>query len=93
MQEHELGKLGIFRIPLPIPFVQAGGPVNAYVVEEESGLLLFDPGLGTKQSQAALAEGLALIGHRFDEVGTSSCLTDTSITSALRPGFSSRPGE
>ena len=68
MQEHELGELGIFRIPLPIPFIQAGGPVNAYIIEEESGLLLFDPGLGTKQSQAALAEGIALTGHRFDEV-------------------------
>jgi glyoxylase-like metal-dependent hydrolase (beta-lactamase superfamily II) len=68
MQEHELGELGIFRIPLPIPFIQAGGPVNAYIIEEESGLLLFDPGLGTKQSQAALAEGIALTGHRFGEV-------------------------
>jgi glyoxylase-like metal-dependent hydrolase (beta-lactamase superfamily II) len=68
LQEHELGKLGIFRIPLPIPFVQAGGPVNAYIIEEENGILLFDPGLGTRQSQAALAEGLTLTGHRFDEV-------------------------
>ena len=68
MQEHELGDLGIFRIPIPIPFPQAGGPVNAYIVEEERGLLLFDPGLGTVSSQAALAEGLALTGHRFDEV-------------------------
>jgi glyoxylase-like metal-dependent hydrolase (beta-lactamase superfamily II) len=68
MQEHELGELGIFRVPLPIPFIQAGGPVNAYIIEEESGLLLFDPGLGTVRSQAALAEGLALTGHRFNEV-------------------------
>jgi glyoxylase-like metal-dependent hydrolase (beta-lactamase superfamily II) len=68
MQEHELRTLGIFRIPVPIPFVQAGGPVNAYIFEEENGLLLFDPGLGTAQSQAALADGLALSGHRFNEV-------------------------
>jgi glyoxylase-like metal-dependent hydrolase (beta-lactamase superfamily II) len=68
MQEHELGKLGIFRIPIPIPFVQAGGPVNSYIIEEESGLLLFDAGLGTVQSQAALAEGFALTGHHFNEV-------------------------
>jgi len=68
MQEHDLRDLGIFRIPLPIPFPQAGGPVNAYVIEEEGGLLLFDPGLGTAPSQAALAEGLAQTGHGFEEV-------------------------
>ena len=68
MQEHELGDLGIFRIPVPIPFHNAGGPVNAYIVEEEDGFLLFDPGLGTAQSQAALAAGVARTGHRFDQV-------------------------
>jgi glyoxylase-like metal-dependent hydrolase (beta-lactamase superfamily II) len=68
MKEHELKDLGIFRISLPIPFRQAGGPVNAYIIEEEDGLLLFDPGLGTEQSKAALAEGFAQTGHRFDEV-------------------------
>jgi glyoxylase-like metal-dependent hydrolase (beta-lactamase superfamily II) len=68
MREHELGDLGIFRIPTPIPFPQAGGPANVYAVEEEDGILLFDTGLGTEPSQAALAEGLARIGHRFEEV-------------------------
>jgi glyoxylase-like metal-dependent hydrolase (beta-lactamase superfamily II) len=68
MKEDELSNLGVFRIPLPIPFTQAGGPVNAYIIEEENGLLLFDPGIGTKQSQEALAEGLAQTGHRFEEV-------------------------
>jgi glyoxylase-like metal-dependent hydrolase (beta-lactamase superfamily II) len=68
MKEHEIVDLGIFRIPLPIPFRQAGGPVNAYVIEAEHGLLLYDPGLGTESSQAAFAEGLSRTGHRFDEV-------------------------
>jgi glyoxylase-like metal-dependent hydrolase (beta-lactamase superfamily II) len=68
MQEHELTDLGIFRIAIPIPFVQAGGPVNAYIVEEESGVLLFDPGLGTETAQAALAAGFARTGHRLEEV-------------------------
>jgi len=68
MQEHELGDLGIFRIPIPIPFRQAGGPVNAYIVEEEHGLLLFDVGIGTAQAQAALAEGLGQAGRRFEEI-------------------------
>jgi glyoxylase-like metal-dependent hydrolase (beta-lactamase superfamily II) len=68
MREHELRELGIFRIPVPIPFRQAGGPVNAYVIEKEDGLLVFDPGLGTEPSQVVLAEGFARIGHRFEEV-------------------------
>jgi glyoxylase-like metal-dependent hydrolase (beta-lactamase superfamily II) len=68
MQENELGGLGIFRIPVPIPFRQAGGPANVYAIEEEHGLLLFDAGLGTEQAQAALAAGLARTGHRFEEV-------------------------
>jgi len=68
LQEQDLEELGIFRIPLPIPFRQAGGPVNVYVIEGEDGLLLFDTGLGTELSQRALAEGLARAGHRFDEI-------------------------
>jgi len=68
MKEKDLEEIGIFRIPVPIPFVQAGGPVNAYVVEEERGILLLDPGIGTRLAQAALAEGLAKTGHRFEEV-------------------------
>jgi len=68
MDEQELGELGIFRIPIPIPFTQAGGPVNAYVIEEEEGVLLFDPGFGAGPSQAVLAAGLASTGHRFEEV-------------------------
>ena len=68
LQEHELEDLGIFRIPIPIPFHQAGGPVNAYVIEEDQGILLFDAGIGTETAQSALAEGLARTGHRFGDV-------------------------
>jgi glyoxylase-like metal-dependent hydrolase (beta-lactamase superfamily II) len=68
MREHELRELGIFRISVPIPFREAGGPVNAYVIEQGDGLLLFDPGLGTDLAQTTLAEGFARVGHRFDEV-------------------------
>jgi glyoxylase-like metal-dependent hydrolase (beta-lactamase superfamily II) len=68
MKESELGDLGIFRIPIPIPFSQAGGPANVYIIEEECGLMVFDTGLGTESSQVALAEGLARIGHRLEEV-------------------------
>jgi glyoxylase-like metal-dependent hydrolase (beta-lactamase superfamily II) len=68
MQEHQLGDMGIFRIPVPIPFRQAGGPVNAYIVEQEPGFLLFDTGLGTEEARLALSEGLTRTGHRFEKV-------------------------
>ncbi len=68
MRENELNDLGIFRIPLPIPFAKAGGPVNVYLIEEERGLLLYDAGLGTESSLAALADGFARTGHRFQDV-------------------------
>jgi hypothetical protein len=35
MQENELGNLSIRRITVLIPFRQAGGPANAYIIEEE----------------------------------------------------------
>lgn len=67
--DRALAALGVHRIPVPIPFRAAGGPVNVYVVEEaDGGLLLFDAGLGTPEAEGALAAGLARLGRRFDEV-------------------------
>jgi glyoxylase-like metal-dependent hydrolase (beta-lactamase superfamily II) len=63
-----LAALGVTRIPLPVPFPQAGGPVNVYLVEEARGLLLFDVGLGTPEAEAALVEGFRRAGRHFDEV-------------------------
>jgi len=68
LREQELNELGIFRIPIPIPFAQAGGPVNACIIEEEDGVLLLDPGLGTDSGHAALAAGFKQAGHSFREV-------------------------
>jgi glyoxylase-like metal-dependent hydrolase (beta-lactamase superfamily II) len=69
MTEADLAALGVHRIPVPIPFVAAGGPVNVYAVEEkDGGLLLWDSGLGTGEAQAALEEGFRRLGRRFDEV-------------------------
>ena len=69
MTEADLADLGVFRIPVPIPFPAAGGPVNVYLVEEaDGGLLLFDSGLGSAQATGALEEGFRRLGRRFDEV-------------------------
>jgi len=69
MTEADLADLGVFRIPIPIPFPQAGGPVNAYLVEEQGGgLLMWDAGLGSPEAHAALEEGFRRLGRRLDEV-------------------------
>jgi glyoxylase-like metal-dependent hydrolase (beta-lactamase superfamily II) len=67
--ESDLADLGIHRIPVPVPFPQAGGPVNVYLLEEAGGgVAMFDSGLGRPDAEAALADGFARAGHRFDEV-------------------------
>lgn len=69
MTEADLAAHGVHRIPVPIPFPQAGGPVNVYLVEERGGgVLLFDAGLGTAEAYQALEDGFARLGRRFDEV-------------------------
>lgn len=69
MTEGDLADLGVFRIPVPVPFPQAGGPVNVYLVEEGGGgLLMWDSGLGSPEAIAALEEGFRRLGRRFDEV-------------------------
>lgn len=69
MTEDDLRDLGIHRIPIPIPFPQAGGPVNVYLFEEaDGGLLQVDSGLETDVAHEALEAGFRAIGRRFDEV-------------------------
>lgn len=69
MTEADLEALGVHRIPVPIPFPQAGGPVNAYLLEEEDGgFVLYDAGLGTPEAVAALEAGFARAGRRFEDV-------------------------
>src|SRR5437764_738671 len=57
-----LASLGIHRISVPVPFADAGGPVNVYAIEEDDGFSLFDSGTGTPEGEAALREGLARSG-------------------------------
>ena len=69
MTEADLRDLGIHRIPIPVPFVQAGGSVNVYLVEEAGGgILMVDSGLCTPEARTALAQGFERAGRRFDEV-------------------------
>jgi len=61
--------LGIARLELPIPFREAGGAVNVYLIEEEDGsLALFDTGTGTEESLRKLEEGLATLGRTIEDV-------------------------
>jgi glyoxylase-like metal-dependent hydrolase (beta-lactamase superfamily II) len=55
-----LRALGIHRLPMPVPFADAGGPVNAYAIEDgRGGILFFDSGIGTPEGVAALHAGAA----------------------------------
>ncbi len=69
MIEADLADLGVLRIPVPVPFPAAGGPVNVYLLEEkDGGLLMWDSGLGSPEATEALEEGFRRLGRRFDEV-------------------------
>ncbi|MFT3913468.1 MAG: MBL fold metallo-hydrolase [Anaeromyxobacteraceae bacterium] len=69
MTEQDLADLGVHRVAVPVPFPQAGGPVNLYLVEEAGGgVMLFDAGLGSDEGKAAIEEGFRRLGRRFDEV-------------------------
>lgn len=64
-----VAKLGVHRIPVPVPFLHAGGPANVYVVEEEGGgLLMVDTGLSAGEGAAALDAGFQRLGFRYEDV-------------------------
>ena len=64
-----LGALGVRRIPIPVPFVEAGGPANVYVIDEEGGgVALFDAGIGTREGRDALLSGFAALGLKLGDV-------------------------
>jgi len=54
-----LAPLGIARLVVPVPFPDAGGPVNVYAIEDGEGWALFDCGIGTAEGEAALRAGAA----------------------------------
>ena len=58
-----LRPLGIHRLVMPVPFVDAGGPVNAYAIQDGGGgFVLFDTGIGTAEGIEALRSGAAAAG-------------------------------
>lgn len=60
VDEAFLAGLGIHRIPTPVPFMEAGGPANAYAIEDVGGgFTLFDCACGTEEGLAALRAGLS----------------------------------
>ena len=64
-----LSRLGVRRVPVPVPFVEAGGPANVYVIEEEGGgLALFDAGIATREGETALLTGFRALGRSLSEV-------------------------
>jgi glyoxylase-like metal-dependent hydrolase (beta-lactamase superfamily II) len=58
-----LRALGIHRLAMPVPFADAGGPVNAYAIRDgRGGVMLFDTGIGTPEGIAALETGASAAG-------------------------------
>ena len=60
LNDSTLSALGIHRLEIPVPFIEAGGPANVYVIEDADGRYsLFDTGIGTPDGIAALRAGAA----------------------------------
>ncbi|HEY0880132.1 MAG TPA: MBL fold metallo-hydrolase, partial [Archangium sp.] len=55
LDDGALVALGIHRMEVPVPFIEAGGPANAYAIEDADGRwTLFDTGIGTPDGLSAL---------------------------------------
>lgn len=67
--DEAISALGVRRIAIPVPFPQAGGPVNVVMIDEEDGgVALFDTGIGTEEGEVALREAFAAAGRTFADV-------------------------
>lgn len=55
LDDAPLRALGIHRLEVPVPFFEAGGPANVFLIEDEDGrFTLFDTGVGTADGITAL---------------------------------------
>jgi glyoxylase-like metal-dependent hydrolase (beta-lactamase superfamily II) len=69
VDETALEAMGIFRIPVPVPFPEAGGPVNIYALAEaDGGWTLFDSGVATVEGRRATKEGLHARGVELKKI-------------------------
>lgn len=69
VDEGALEALGILRIEVPVPFLEAGGPVNVFAcAEKDGGWTLFDCGVGTAEGRRAVHEGLHARGVELEKV-------------------------
>jgi glyoxylase-like metal-dependent hydrolase (beta-lactamase superfamily II) len=67
--ESETEALGIRRVPVPVPFPEAGGDANIYVIEERGGgVALFDAGIGTREGRDAIERGFRALGLSLGDV-------------------------
>jgi len=69
VDESFLAALGVHRIAVPVPFLEAGGPVNVYAIADEGGTwTLFDCGVGTDEGLAAVRDGAKAYGVDLKKV-------------------------
>lgn len=92
VHDASLHALGIHRLEIPVPFLEAGGPANVYVIEDADGrYTLFDTGIGTNDGIAALRGQAAergldlrklsriLVSHgHLDHFGNAQMLSEES---------------
>ncbi len=69
VDECTLEALGIFRLPIPVPFIEAGGPANVYAIANaDRSWTLFDTGISTPEGIAALEAQAAERGIDLSQV-------------------------
>lgn len=92
VDDSHFNALGIRRIPVPVPFLEAGGPVNVYAIDDGDGRwTLFDTGIGNAEGVAALRGGAAeqgvdlkklsriIVSHgHLDHFGNAQALSEES---------------
>ncbi len=65
----EFAPLGIHRVAVPVPFLEAGGPVNVYFLENGDGTYsLFDSGLGSTEAEASFRASAEKAGLPLEQV-------------------------
>ena len=69
LDDDSLAALGVFRIAVPVPYAEAGGPANVCAISNEDGSwTLFDTGVGTPEGLEALEAGAKRCGVNLDRV-------------------------